>query len=81
MKKGNGLRIYSGSTHSQIIKVMKNAHKPLSVDEIDRKIETSGRLKGLTPKNTISSILQRSPFIERVEVGLYRLQKNHSSQK
>ena len=45
----------------------------MSISEITQRLLKTGKLSGKTPTKTVSSVLQRSDFIESVKPGIYRL--------
>ena len=60
------------SVHKLCVDVLKKEKRPMTVKEITKKVSAKQNIGGKTPRYTISSTLQRSAFIKRVERGLYK---------
>jgi len=65
--------IYTDSIHYIVIKILKKYDRPMSVKELTKKILQIKNLQGKTPRNSVSSVLQRSVYIEPTKRGFYRL--------
>ena len=68
-------KLYSNSIHSNILVIMTRSKRPMTVDEITNEIIKNNKTMGKTPEKTISSILQRSSFVKRVNKGIYKIRK------
>jgi len=57
------------SSHYLALKAIKKYKRPMSTMEITQIIKKQTRLTGRTPQNTISSILQRSACVKKINAG------------
>ena len=64
---------YSNSIHFFIINILKNCKQPMTVTQITQKVIQKRKIQNVKPRNTVSSVLQRSNFIESTARGYYRL--------
>jgi len=65
--------LYNGSAHSKIIEIMSKTNKPMTVEEITKKMNKYYSFSGKTPHKSISSTLQRSIYIKKIERGVYQI--------
>jgi len=61
------------SIHGYALKALSQATRPLSVQEITKKVREHRRIYSAHPNNTVSSILQKSSFVRRNDFGFYSL--------
>lgn len=61
--------------HAFALKALSQATRPLSVQEITKKVREHRRIYSGHPNNTVSSILQKSDFVKRDRFGFYTLAK------
>ena len=62
-------RFRKNSCHDLALKALANSGKPMTVAEITQAILKTKKMSGRTPGSTISSILQRSAFVEKANGG------------
>jgi hypothetical protein len=67
------------STHSVILKVLKENGKPMKVKEITKQVLEKKSFKSKTPYNSISAVLQRSIFVTKTGMATYELKTEDSS--
>lgn len=63
-KKFNNVVI--GSYHYLILQILENENKSLTMQEILKKLNKKTKLGGKRPSNTISTILYRSRYVQKI---------------
>lgn len=61
------------SFHGLAIQILEKEGGAMKVKEITRKILETKKVNGKTPHATVSTVLQRSKYVERVGVSWYKL--------
>jgi len=64
-----------GGIHYTVVSILKNAKRPMSVKEITDRVLRVRRIKGKTPGNTVSGVLQQSKYVKRYAYGWYKYAK------
>ncbi len=64
------------SIHAITLKILKEHNKPMTIKEITPLVLKQKKFSGKNPRQSISSILQRSQYVKRVSKGTFQLINN-----
>lgn len=65
------------SFHSIALRILENEGRPMTIKELTKMILEEKNVSGKTPASTLSSVLQRSRYVQRVGKGKYMLIKKN----